>query len=253
MEEWSISELAAAAATTSRALRHYGELGLLPPSRIGVNGYRFYDRAALLRLQRILLLREFGLGLPAIAKALAGESDARAALRSHRESLEQQRARIERQIAAVSTTLFRIEKGQPLMATEMFDGFDNSQYRDEVTERWGQDAWGEGQRRFEAMTPAERQAHGRAGVDIAADYGRARADGLSPDCAQASAIAARHWDWIQVGWGQRQLTADGFRCLGQMYVDDPRFAANYDKYGPGTAAFARDAMAVYADTRPAQA
>ena len=34
-----------------------------------------------------------------------------------------------------------------------------------------------------------------------------------------------------------------------MFVDDPRFAANYDKYGEGTATFVRDAMAAYADTR----
>ena len=35
--------------------------------------------------------------------------------------------------------------------------------------------------------------------------------------------------------------------LGEMYVADPRFAANYDTYAAGTAAFVRDAMAVYAE------
>lgn len=33
--DWSIQEVARLAGTTSRALRHYGELGLLEPSRIG--------------------------------------------------------------------------------------------------------------------------------------------------------------------------------------------------------------------------
>ncbi|MET8796187.1 MerR family transcriptional regulator [Nocardia sp. NPDC004568] len=28
-------------------MRHYGQLGLLPPSRIGVNGYRYYDERSL--------------------------------------------------------------------------------------------------------------------------------------------------------------------------------------------------------------
>lgn len=32
-----------------------------------------------------------------------------------------------------------------------------------------------------------------------------------------------------------------------MYVDDPRFTANYDKYGEGTASLVRDAMKVYAE------
>ena len=58
---------ARSAGTTSRTLRHYGAVGLLEPSRIGGNGYRYYDEEALVRLQRIL---ELGLGLPAIAEVL---------------------------------------------------------------------------------------------------------------------------------------------------------------------------------------
>ncbi|GAA3200026.1 hypothetical protein GCM10020255_104150 [Rhodococcus baikonurensis] len=69
MSEWSIQELAKSAGTTSRTLRHYGDLGLLEPSRIGANGYRFYDEDALVRLQRILLLRELGLGLRPLPKS----------------------------------------------------------------------------------------------------------------------------------------------------------------------------------------
>jgi DNA-binding transcriptional MerR regulator len=38
--EWSIQEVARRAGTTSRTLRHYGDIGLLPASRIGDNGYR---------------------------------------------------------------------------------------------------------------------------------------------------------------------------------------------------------------------
>jgi hypothetical protein len=37
--------------------------------------------------------------------------------------------------------------------------------------------------------------------------------------------------------------------LGEMYVTDPRFAANYEKHGMGTAAFVRDAIAVFAERR----
>ena len=34
-------------------------------------------------------------------------------------------------------------------------------------------------------------------------------------------------------------------CLGQMYVNDPRFKENLDKYGPGTARKISDAIAAY--------
>ena len=73
--EWSIQQIAKIAGTTSRTLRHYGELGLVSPRRIGDNGYRYYDRASLVRLQRVLLLRQLGLGLPQIAEVLERETD----------------------------------------------------------------------------------------------------------------------------------------------------------------------------------
>lgn len=88
MEEWSIQDIARAAGTTSRTLRYYGEIGLLPASRVGSNGYRYYDRDALLRLQRILLLRELGLGLSAIAEVLDDKREAAPALRTHRRATE---------------------------------------------------------------------------------------------------------------------------------------------------------------------
>ena len=137
MSEWSIQELAKSAGTTSRTLRHYGDLGLLEPSRIGANGYRFYDEDALVRLQRILLLRELGLGLPAIAEVLTGERDTAAALRTHLELLEQERTRISRQIESVNRTLNKTKNGESLMPEDVFDGFDHTRYKDEVIERWG--------------------------------------------------------------------------------------------------------------------
>ena len=60
--DWSVQQIATLAGTTSRTLRHYDDVGLLKPSRTGNNGYRYYGQDALVRLQRILLLRDLGLG-----------------------------------------------------------------------------------------------------------------------------------------------------------------------------------------------
>ncbi|MQY13530.1 HTH-type transcriptional activator TipA [Streptomyces sp. RB5] len=246
MAEWSIQELARAAGTTSRTLRHYGEKGLLPPSRTGANGYRYYDEDSLVRLQRILLLRELGLGLPAIAEVLRGEQDTPSALRTHLALLEQERERLERRIASVRTTLDRTGRGEPLMAEEMFDGFDHSRYEQEVTERWGQDAWRSGDRWWRSLTEADKEALRQRHLDIARDYGTARAEGRAADSPEVQAIVRRHYDWVAVGWQGRRPTAEAFTGLGQMYADDPRFARNYDRHGEGTARFVRDAIAVFA-------
>ena len=161
--EITIQQLAKAAGTTSRTLRHYDSIGLVAPSRIGSNGYRYYDDRSLVRLQRVLLLRELGLGLDAIASvlaaqdagALAGEqpSDTEArVLSQHRELLLNEQRRLNAQIASVERTIAALritssgaahhtKKGESLMAQNMFDGFDHTQYKNEVEERWGADAY----------------------------------------------------------------------------------------------------------------
>jgi DNA-binding transcriptional MerR regulator len=242
--EWSIQDLARAAGTTSRALRHYGELGLLAPTRVGGNGYRYYGQDALVRLQRILLLRELGLGLPAIAGVLDGQRDTATALRTHLALLEQERLRIGRQIESVRTTLRKTEGGEELMAEDVFDGFDHTRYEQEVTQRWGRAAYERGDRWWRSLSDAEKRSFQQRQVDIAADYGRALQAGQSADSDEVQAITQRHVDWLAV---TTTPTRDYLIGLGEMYVADPRFTATYDVYGEGTAALVRDAMKVYAE------
>jgi len=40
-----------------------------------------------------------------------------------------------------------------------------------------------------------------------------------------------------------------YRGLGQMYANDPRFTAHYEKYAPGLAQFMRDAIAAFCDVQ----
>jgi DNA-binding transcriptional MerR regulator len=242
--EWSIQELARAAGTTSRTLRHYGELGLLPPSRTSSNGYRYYDEDSLVRLQRILLLRELGLGLRAIGEVLGGQRDAAAALRTHLALLEAERERIGRQIESVRTTLHKRERGDQLMPAEAFDGFDHTRYEDEVVARWGRDAYDTGDRWWRSLSDDDKAAFQAQQAAIAADFGRAAASGAAPDGDEVQSIAARHVEWLSI---TTTPTSDYVIGIGQMYVDDPRFTAVYDAYGPGTAVLIRDALVVYAE------
>ena len=189
--DWSIQEVARLAGTTSRTLRHYDDIGLLPPSRIGGNGYRYYDDAALTRLQRILLLRELGLRLPAIADVLAGQSDDARALRGHLEWLRQEQTRLDRQIASVETTIRTMEGGEQLMAENMFDGFDHTQYKQEVEQRWGTQAYAVSDRWWRSLTAAEQAEWMLHQRQLAADWIAAAAAGAEPESAQAQDLAER--------------------------------------------------------------
>ena len=248
--EWSIHDIARLSGTTSRTLRHYGDIGLLKPSRTGSNGYRFYDEDALATLQRILLLKELGLGLPAIAEVLEGQTAHADALTTHLRWLHQEKERLDRQIAAVESTIGKLKEGDQLMAEEMFDGFDHTQYKEEVEERWGKDAYATSDTWWRSMTDADKKQWMQRQKQLGSDWIEAATRGTDPASEEAQALAQRQFDWLRgipgtPGGGASGPTKEYFVGLAEMYVADERFAANYG--GAEGASFVRDAMKVYAD------
>ncbi len=255
--DWSIQEIARLAGTTSRTLRHYDDVGLLPPSRIAHNGYRHYDEAALVRLQRILLLRELGLGLPQIAEVLnpvnARQSE-ESALETHLALLREEQNRLARQIASVENTINALKGGEELMAENMFDGFDHTQYKEEVEERWGRKAYADSDRWWRGMTDAERADWQQRVSDLGRDWIAAAESGIDPASAEAQDVARRHVEWLTGIPGTPAAVPGGdvkgyVIGLGEMYVADPRFGANYATSAGGAqgAEFVRDALRIYAD------
>ncbi|MGA5900168.1 MerR family transcriptional regulator [Streptomyces venetus] len=69
-----IGELAAAVGVTTRAVRHYHHLGLLPEPERLANGYREYGLRHAVVLARIRRLTELGLGLAEVRDVLAEEA-----------------------------------------------------------------------------------------------------------------------------------------------------------------------------------
>jgi len=243
--DWSIQQIARMSGTTSRTLRHYGDIGLLEPSRIGTNGYRYYDQAALVRLQRILLLRDLGLGLPAIAGVLSEATDDTDALGTHLRWLRQEKDRLDRQIGAVESTIQKLRKGEGLMAEEALDGFEHTIYQEEVEQRWGEESSREGDRWWRGMTDEERARWRERQDALLAGWREAAASGVPIEGEVAQALARRQFDWLSGIPGVPVVGRDYYLGLADMYVADERFAANYG--GVAGATFVRDAMRAYAD------
>lgn len=285
---YSVQEVAKAAGTTSRTLRHYDRIGLVPPSRIGANGYRYYDDRALVRLQRVLLLRELGLGLEAIGRVLEAQ-DAQAArgepaeraeariLRSHLELLRQEQRRLESQIGAVERTIAALLGDDPgalegsdpgaasaretrvtremthqtrgdLMSQNMFDGFDHTQYKEEVEERWGADAYAKSDRWWRGLGAEGQAAWKERAHRLGLDWIEAAEAGIDPESEAAQRLAERHVEWLRGIPGTPNSDLAGYVTgLAEMYVADERFAANYG--GAKGAAFVRDALLAYVRDR----
>lgn len=255
--EYTIHDVARAVGTTSRTLRHYDSIGLVSPSRIGHNGYRYYDNAALVRLQRVLLLRQLGLGLDAIREVVEAqdshkESEARI-LSDHLAVLRSERRRITDQIGAVERTIAALESAaadgteRDLMAEKVFEGFDHTQYRDEVEERWGKDAYARSDAWWRGLESDEQKAWQERVARLSADWTDAAERGEDPSSPAAQELAARHVEWLRSVPGTPAHGGGDVRGyvlrLGEMYVSDERFAANYG--GVASATFVRDALRAY--------
>lgn len=248
-QDWSIQEVARIAGTTSRTLRHYDDVGLLKPSRVGGNGYRYYDGDALLQLQRVLLLRELGLGLPAIAELLRQQTDTVQALSRHLEWLEQEQQRLARQAASVRQTIETVKGGGSIVAEKMFDGFDHTQYKDEVEERWGKDAYARSDAWWRGMGAGEKQEWMAHAEKLGSDWIALAGSGAGPESGAAQDLAGQHVAWLASIPGTPAAEQGGdlkgyVTALADMYVADPRFAANYG--GGAGAGFVRDALLIYA-------
>jgi DNA-binding transcriptional MerR regulator len=116
-----ISDVARAVGTTTRTIRYYEEIGLLPRSEDREHGaHRFYSEADIERLREVLQLKELlGVSLEEL-KTLVEAEDARAALRaelaagvdeSRRKAiLEEALGHIDRQLQLLRTRRTAIEQ-----------------------------------------------------------------------------------------------------------------------------------------------
>lgn len=253
--DWSIQQIARLAGTTSRTLRHYDDIGLLAPTRIAPNGYRHYDQEALVRLQRILLLRELDIGLPQIAEILERQVAEADALDAHLAVLREEQERLRRRIASVESTITALRGGENLMAENMFDGFDHTKHEEEVIRRWGADAYQTGDRWWRGMSDAERTAWRERLESLNADWAAAAERGEDPASDAAQELARRHVEWLRSAPGTpaaRGGDVKGYVLgLADMYVADERFGANYVTSAGGSAGaeFVRDALRIHAEAQ----
>lgn len=243
---YTIKEIADLAGVTTRTLRYYDEIGLLSPADIGENGYRYYDQENLLQLQQVLFFRELDVPLKEIQHFMRRpDFNLLHALEQHRAALQQRARRLEQLLDTVERTIMMIKGETSMTAKAYFEGFDETRYEAEVQERWGDTPqYAESQKKWASYSKAQKEA-------IKAEGGRLTLGmvGQDPNAAPGdpqvqAAVGAYHAYLNQYFY---TCSLEMLRNLSDMWVEDPRFADNYERVREGGAEFVRQAVHIYCD------
>ncbi len=239
----TIKQLAKLAGITVRTLHYYDEIGLLKPDGIEDNGYRRYGEPAVLRLQQILFYREMDFPLAVIRDLLTRpDFDVVHALQTHRASLQKRSNRLATLIATIDRTIEHMEGNREMKEEEYFDGWTEEiqpEYEKEIREKYGEQAfdsvidWQSYTKEQQTAIIAEGQANTQAMADLMDQ---------PPNRPEVQAVVARWHKHLKYFYAP---SIERLRGLGQMYVDDPRFKAGYEKVRVGLALFMKQAIDIY--------
>ncbi len=142
------------------------------------------------------------------------------------------------------------EEGRIVMSDkEKFEGFkeklieeNEKKYGKEIREKYGEEAVEKSNQAFKNMSKEDYDKMISLEKEMKTVLAEAFKTG-DPASELAQKAADLHKQWISMAWGQ--YSKEAHAGVAQMYVDDERFTAYYDKEQPGTAKFLRDAIYIY--------
>ena len=98
---YKIGQFSILSKTTIKTLRYYEKEQLLLPHYIDEKGYRYYETTELLKLSKIISLRQIGLSIKEIREVLNGE-DLNKLLKIRKENIEQELKNYKYQLSKIN-------------------------------------------------------------------------------------------------------------------------------------------------------
>lgn len=253
MATYTVKQLARLSGVSVRTLHHYDAIGLLKPSFVGENRYRYYGREELMRLQDILFYRELGVPLTGIGRLLEVEGrDRLTILSEHRKILADRVKRSRQLLRTIDATIAELNGEQAMDDKNLYKGFapeKQAEYEKWLIERFGGDMrkrLDHSKAKLSKLGPEgmkARLAEGEAAGKALADAFRS---GARPDDAANDPLLARHHAWIAAMW-DKASPPEAYAGLANLYLEHPDFKAKFERDGgEGFADWLAAAMKAYA-------
>jgi DNA-binding transcriptional MerR regulator len=258
VSDYTVKALAALSGVSVRTLHHYDEIGLLKPAHVGANGYRYYGRDELLRLQQILIWRELEFPLELIGQMLSSPRfDLAATLRSHRERLSAEAARYRRLVRTVDQTLASLDGDKAMKDQDLYKGFDAKKQAEReawLVDRYGEDVRGAIETSRAVVREVGPTAFAECQAEVAsieAALGRALIEGQAARSEAVQALIERHFAWVRRWWGgqaesDRAAALKAYAGLAGLYEEHPDFRTRYEAVAPGLTEYLAEGMRAFA-------
>lgn len=252
MKMLTVKQVAKISGVSVRALHHYDEIGLLKPASIGRNGYRYYGREDLLRLQQILLHRELDIPLGEIRAILDDPKfDQLEALRLQREKLAAEAKRYAQLVRTIDRTIADLNGENAMKNAELYKGI--SAEKQAEYEQWLIDKYGgdmperieTSRKKFAAMNKDEMAKLNVELHDIEQGLAEGLRRGVPLDSTALDPALERHHKWIEFAW-DKPCPPEAYSGLADLYLSHPDFVARYETIEPGFAEYLAGAMKAYA-------
>jgi DNA-binding transcriptional MerR regulator len=253
LRDHTVKQLAELSGVSVRALHYYDEIGLLKPAHIGANGYRFYGRGELLRLQQILFHRELGFSLEDIRKILdAPDFDQASALRSHRRRLEGEVQRYKRMIQTIDDTLAQIEGENPVNEKALYKGLDPKRWA--VQDQWSIERYGPAaeasiKRRNELMsgwTEADSERIIGGFQAIRTEFAHAFSQNVPASSDEVRGITRRFYSLLNET-APAPLSKASFIKVVNVYAEHPHLRSSLEAQAPGLTDYVISAMRTFSE------
>jgi DNA-binding transcriptional MerR regulator len=257
MPTYTVKQLARLSGVSVRTLHHYDEIGLLRPSFLGENRYRYYGREELLRLQDILFHRELGVPLQEIGRLLELQGPDRVAvLREHRAWLAERVERSRQLLQTIDRTIAELSGDGTMDDKELYKGFSpakQAEYEDWLVDRFGGDMRQrieDSKAKLSSLDHDAMTARLAEGETASVALARAFKAGTPPEDPANDALLARHHAWVAAMW-DRACPPEAYAGLADLYREHPDFRATFDRNGAGFTDWLTAAMKAYAARRAA--
>lgn len=242
MKLFSVKELSKLAGVSPRMLRHYDAINLLKPKERAHSGYRYYGQEELLKLQQILFFKELDFPLKEIAIIVNTPNfDARDSLTFHQENLKKRIKRLKTLLKTVDRTLLQLNNNTMITEQDLYEGL-SGDYRQEASDRWGEDKVKQSENRLKKLTKAQFQAVKDEGEVITQEIANLMIAGEAANSSKMQTAIAKHYQHLHHFYDP---TPELYVGLADLYVEDERFTAYYEGFTKGLAQFMSEGMKVY--------